>query len=158
MYDYREAGCAARRHVCYTVKDDLCGILSHWQVELVPRGSYVDHSAPEGLRCALAIGVLRYLPEIGCTPPLHEELAPAAVNLAVALRCRWNPRRRILLSRARRSGEGCVRGPSPPRERPVRQKRDLEELHGTRRRRRHAQTTIQLNRPARAALDALLSS
>ena len=26
MYDYREAGCAARRHVCYTVKDDLCGI------------------------------------------------------------------------------------------------------------------------------------
>ena len=26
MYDYREAGCAARRHVYYTVKDDLCGI------------------------------------------------------------------------------------------------------------------------------------
>ena len=26
MYEYREAGCAARRHVGYTVKDDLCGI------------------------------------------------------------------------------------------------------------------------------------
>ena len=60
--------------MCYTVKDDLCGILS--QVELVPRGSYVDHSAPEGLRCALAIGVLRYLPELGCTPSLHGEFAP----------------------------------------------------------------------------------
>ena len=23
MYDYREAGCAARRHVCYTVKKRL---------------------------------------------------------------------------------------------------------------------------------------
>ena len=45
-------------------------------MELVPRGSYVDHSAPEGMRCALAIGVLRYLPELGCTPSLHGEFAP----------------------------------------------------------------------------------
>ena len=38
------------------------------------------------------------------------------------------PRRRILLSRARRSGRSHVRGPSPPHGRPMRQKRDLEEL------------------------------
>ena len=26
MYEYHEAGCAARRHVSYTGKDDLCGV------------------------------------------------------------------------------------------------------------------------------------
>ena len=52
---------------------------------------------------------------------------------------RWNPRRRVVLSRAQssrtsRSRSGRVCGPSRPRRaRPMRQQRDLEELHGTQR-------------------------